>query len=531
MPIKEFKSKIFPWLNEPKWLNRLTLYFTLGAVIITALHIVFSYSGSLHTDVDSARYMLSALVQSEAAIVALVVTLSLVAVQLAAQSYSARVIEVFRRTPDLWILMGIYGIAIFYGMGVLKMIENPQVGRMSNLEAQIAFSYYLGVFAFVALVPYIWNTLGMLKPSVVINILAKEIDKKNILSAVQRNNEELRDGITGFIFSRGFPRTEKDPILPIIDILRSSLMKFDFETVKEGLEAIRGRVDYILDNETFTSEEERRVAIYIFQHLIGIGKLAASRKDEVSIAEVIDCMQKIGLRGAMREFLVATQFSVIYLREIGKIAVELKFEDATRKIVDSLEFIGRTTASRQFETATIDAIHTLEKIGIAAAEQKLEEATHQTVRALETIGILAIKHLENITKEAASIIGRIGIVAAQQKLEDVTLQATRSLEKVGLAATEQDSEEVSNQVAFSLGAIGIASIELVPSATFQVVESLKVVGLAAAKHNFKNSLKQAVFSMQLVQKTPTEHKLVYHEAEKALKELNDALNKLAKINT
>ncbi|MCX9026253.1 MAG: hypothetical protein OIN85_09195 [Candidatus Methanoperedens sp.] len=90
MPIKEFKSKIFPWLNEPKWLNRLTLYFALGAVIITALHIVFSYFDFLHTDVDSARYMLSALVQSEAAIVALVVTLSLVAVQLAAQSYSAR---------------------------------------------------------------------------------------------------------------------------------------------------------------------------------------------------------------------------------------------------------------------------------------------------------------------------------------------------------------------------------------------------------------------------------------------------------
>jgi uncharacterized membrane protein len=109
MLIKEFKSKIFHWLNEPKWLNRLTLYFALGAVIIAAFHIFFSYSGFLHTDVDSARYMLSALVQSEAAIVALVVTLSLVAVQLAAQSYSARVIEVFRRTPDLWILMGIYG--------------------------------------------------------------------------------------------------------------------------------------------------------------------------------------------------------------------------------------------------------------------------------------------------------------------------------------------------------------------------------------------------------------------------------------
>ncbi len=157
------------------WLRRLTLYLSLGAALILALHIAFSYFNLLHTDVDSARYMLSALVQSEAAIVALVVTLSLVAVQLAAQSYSARVIDVFRRTPDLWILMGIYGIAIFYGLGVLKLIEraNPALNSLSNLEGHVALSYYLGVFAFVALVPYIWKTLDLLKPSIVINMLGK----------------------------------------------------------------------------------------------------------------------------------------------------------------------------------------------------------------------------------------------------------------------------------------------------------------------------------------------------------------------
>lgn len=101
--------------NTSLWARRLALYFSLGAVVIAITHVVFSYFGFLHTDIDSARYMLSALIQSEAAIVALVVTLSLVAVQLAASSYSARVIEVFRRTPDLWILMGIYGIRFFMG--------------------------------------------------------------------------------------------------------------------------------------------------------------------------------------------------------------------------------------------------------------------------------------------------------------------------------------------------------------------------------------------------------------------------------
>ncbi len=167
--------------NLSLWAHRLAIYFSLGAAVIIVAHIVFSYFGFLHTDVDSARTLLSALVTSEAAILAIVVSLSLVAVQLAASSYSARVIEVFRRTPDLWILIGIYGVAMFYGLGVLKLIEraNPQMNSLSNLEGHIAFSYYLGVFAFVALVPYIWNTLGLLKPSTVINILSKRITKQN----------------------------------------------------------------------------------------------------------------------------------------------------------------------------------------------------------------------------------------------------------------------------------------------------------------------------------------------------------------
>ncbi len=380
MPIKLSNSNSL-------WLRRLALYLALGVVIVTASHLFFSSFGFLHTDVDSARYMLSALVQGEAAIVALVVTLSLVAVQLAAQSYSARVIEVFRRTPDLWILMGIYGGAIFYGLGVLKMIENPLAGRGSNLETPISFSYYFGVFAFVALVPYIWNTLEMLKPSVVINILAKEINKKNILAAVQEDREEMTDTKTRFSFSRGFPRVEKDPILPIIDIVRSSLMKFDFETVKEGLKAIKDRIDYILISETFTMEEERRVSIYIFLHLVGIGKLAASRNDEVSVAEVINCMQKIGIRGTMKELINVALFSIHYLNQIFDSLRFFQFKSAIQKVIDSLEFIGGTAILHESEIATeiaVGAVRELEKVGIAASESRLGAET-LVIWALESL--------------------------------------------------------------------------------------------------------------------------------------------------
>jgi len=385
--------------NTYLWARRLTLYFSLYVVIIGS-HLFFRRFDWWHTDVDSARYMLSALIQSEAAIVALVVTLSLVAVQLAASSYSARVIEVFRRAPDLWILMGIYGIAIFYGLGVLKMIENPLVGRQSNLEEYIAFSYYLGVFAFVALVPYMWNTLEMLKPSTMINMLAERITKQSLVSATKEKVEEMTDD--KHLISINFGGwVEEGPLPPIIDILHRSMMNYDYETLRIGLRTIKDRINHIFNNETFNTEEERKVSIYVFKNLTGVGQLAASIKDEHSILEVITNFQKIGINVALKGLAVATQFSVIDLSNIGKIAVELKFEEATRKIIDSLEYIGRITALRKFEIATIEAILRLEKVGVAAAEHELD-ATDFAIRALEDI-LEITKKDQNLVKATQQI--------------------------------------------------------------------------------------------------------------------------------
>lgn len=165
-------------------------------------------------------------------------------------------------------------------------------------------------------------------------------------------------------------------------------MKFDFETVKEGLRAIRGRVDYLLNNETFTMEEERRVSIYIFEHLTGIGKLAASRTDEVSVAEVINCMQKIGIRGAMRKLTNVTLFSIHYLNQIFDSLRFFQFESAIKQVVDSLELIGLTAANRRFEIGIENAVKSLEKVGLTAAKHNSGDA------------VLVIWALENLLKSA-----------------------------------------------------------------------------------------------------------------------------------
>jgi hypothetical protein len=320
------------------WLYGIAFYFIPFIIGYLAFSFVL-YDSVLHTDVDSARYMLSALIQSEAAIVALVVTLSLVAVQLAAQSYSARVIEVFRKAPDLWILMAIYGIAIFYGLGVLKMIEkaNPQLCNtdficQSNLEEHIAFSYYLGVFAFVALVPYMWKMFEMLKPSTVINMLAEKLRKQNLLDFILSDYDE-----------------NKDPILPIIDIVRSSLMKYDYDTSRKALKEIEFRITEMLKNENFETgvgEKEKDEIMYsFFDHLDRVAKQAMDKKD------------------------METTYELAYsIKEIGKITLNKNMKNATRRAITSLKEVGILTTRKKMDST--DIISFIEEIKKLSSGQK-----------------------------------------------------------------------------------------------------------------------------------------------------------------
>ena len=151
------------------------MYGGLFLLVIFVGAILFANFNLFHTDANSARYMLSALVQSQAAIVAIVITLTLIAVQLTASAYSPRVIDIFKKNPDMWLLLGCYCVSIFYGFIVLKLVEGVggeavsqsaiwSFGRFCiSFEFCVSLAYWLGAFTFVALFPYMLNIISLLK--------------------------------------------------------------------------------------------------------------------------------------------------------------------------------------------------------------------------------------------------------------------------------------------------------------------------------------------------------------------------------
>lgn len=356
---------------------RFLVYLVLFGGVILVCNTIFDYFELFHHPSSSnLQYMLSALVQSEAAIVAIVITLTLIAVELSAHEYSPRVVDIFKKNPDIWILLFIYGTSIYYGLIVLKYVPIPKGNPLPseteilNLNFSlplcpdfitldhISFALWLGIFSFVALVPYMLNITNLLKPQNIIKKLAKEITIDTI-------------------------KKDEDSIQPIVDILNKSIVSYDFETVKIGLKELNEQVTKVIDSKCKPKSKEEIIKSYCY-NLERVGQLAIRSADTESAEEVIKNLQTFGLHAATKEV-------VISIGILGKAAIKNKQPDVSLKAADFLGEMGKKCEEKTIEEVPGRTVKELKELGTNAANagQELESTVCHAVWALKKVGIAA----------------------------------------------------------------------------------------------------------------------------------------------
>jgi len=438
--LAKIKEKVRDWSSRHFLAARCSVYPFLLVLWFVSFIPAFRWFNLFNTEATSARYMLSALVQSQAAIVAIVISLTLVAVQLTASAYSPRVIDVFKsfkKNPDFWILLGFYGFSIFYGLFILKLVKAtegefvnqsaiwPSFHPLLSLEHGVSMAYWLGIFTFIILVPYLWNILDLLKPENIINRLKIDITKDTLLNS------------------------EEDPIQPITDIVHGSIMKYDIETTRVGLGAVTERLSKIIDQDS-----QIYISSFFCSRLIRIGRHAISQANEDATIEVIVNLGNFGESTAGKKIRDATNRIVSSLEEIGIAAAEKGLVVATRRAVDFLEFVGATAAEKGLEKVTGRAVKSLERVGRASAEKSLEGATRQVAVSLGEVGSAAAgKGLENAAWDAAEFLEAFGKVAMEKDLGDTAFEVIESLRSVGRITTEKGLETATGRVVKALLAV------------------------------------------------------------------------------
>ena len=307
------------------------------------------------------------LVSSESTIIAIVITLSLVAVQLASSSYSNRVMDIFQKSHSFWSIVLLYIVAILIGLITLILAQDNQntflLGKLTLID------YYLGIVSIAALIPFIWITFDLLKPSTVINRLKKGINKDRILECIAN---EAND----------------DPTQPIIDIIQSSLLKYDNNTVKQGLDSINNSFEDIINNN-LSNQEKNKIIRYFSKHFNRISNLAIAEMDEESLSLIIKIFLENGVLSSKWEyeneiFQISISFITniskvsvdknmrvigkelaIYLGELGAVAVKNKNKVLVHELLYALEHL--------IEIDTINSFNSMEKIEKTILNYKFED--------------------------------------------------------------------------------------------------------------------------------------------------------------
>lgn len=394
-------------------------------VLLTPIYLTlaFIHYGFNIGDVDSARYMISTIIQSEAAIIAIIISLSLVAIQLSSSSYSIRLIDIFKKSPSLWILISAYIIIIIYGLIILGIINQNNVHYFDN---QIIIIFYLAIFLFGSLIPYIIDVIDLLKPSTVINKLKYNIKEKNIIDAIKKDNSldvEIVP-ITGFFTSldihniKPVIQSDKEPLQPIIDIIKSSIIQNDMKTFKDGLNAVR-YTNRILENNKIEDRDKETIIKLLLTYLGRIGKLLIDKGDKEALYELITPVVSYGIKSRKKNFSQALILTIDTLGSLGIYALDKNQEYIASYCAYSIRYICKDIKDGVFKNVLESALLYLKKIGKEALRKEYDDTLLMVILSLAVINNTQ-NGFNRIKIDIMDFLGELGMSSAKLGLEDAT---------------------------------------------------------------------------------------------------------------
>jgi hypothetical protein len=390
-------------------------YFISYILIAAAIMLIFTTVHFEDTNLETAKYLLKSLIQCQATVFALVISFSLVALQLASSNYSARTIDLLKESIEFWALICIYIISIIFQLTILKTID-PDCIDCISLQPYIMVSYLLGIFALLSIIPYIFFILELLKPTTIILKLSKNLN----LSKMPL---------------KGRPGDKDDPFLPIIDIVSRSMSREEISTVLEGIESIKAETISILKNQKINNDIEAKLSEIISYHLERICMLISNKDDSYSADKLISSVEEIGFVAVERNLKQLSLGSIETLEKVG-LQFAKKRMDIFR-VVASLGRIGAISSINNHNSAASHAGVVLGMMGLIAAEQGLGGSVRQSVVSLGKLGIEAAKLDDGgqAVKNAVNSLDKIGA-----KLHEAGKKSAQIIRE--LTAIEDKSREL-----------------------------------------------------------------------------------------
>jgi hypothetical protein len=193
----------------------LYLYMFNWALIISNLIFYLARPSSLNAapiaNITVLDNFFLTLLQIQVTVFSIIVSLTIIALQLMTEKYSQRIVEYFKEYFDFYAISFIYIIAITLDLIIINL--QMQNADYSILYVSIYYSAMIfGLFSILSLFPYIWNMLVIIRPENLIKYISSKIDDKE-----KKEHSNLENAYT------------------ILEIMHSAVRKKDFTTTSVGI--------------------------------------------------------------------------------------------------------------------------------------------------------------------------------------------------------------------------------------------------------------------------------------------------------
>ena len=398
-----------PWYF---WLIAYSI-FAIIAILLTFAFLNFFFTLLYATDVNSARYLLSSLVQSQAAIIAIVITLTLIAMQTTSAQYSPRVTKIYSLSPHMSLLLISYILSITFGAILLQLLVGVE-GPIPPLYVFFtSLSVWLTIVLAVALIPYLFYTLQSLNP--------ERITKK-IIGTLNAN-------------SNIFIGSDRDSFELVFDIIHSSIMRNDLTTVRGCTGLLTPHILEVISEKKTDEENSEIVKIYM-RHLSQCARQAANLKDDQIMHLILENVLTVACHTAQKGLDIPTY-----------------------QIFDDLIKIEKECFDNDLKAPLHSIEELLFKLGSIVIENELKESTYKVYLCFETIGKHAVARIDTIDRSNAydwivygsyELLEKLGNFAIEKKNNNAISMVFPNLYGIGEYAFKKEQISIVHDVANSI---------------------------------------------------------------------------------
>ena len=436
-------------------------------------------------------------VEALSAIFALVITLSLMVVQMSSQQYTHRIMDIHLKSLIFWALIVIYSGSIFYNVFMLGWLDLENSSSIPYISIYVEISILLTFLSFIMLIPYFYITMRRLKPETVISKLLANIDEDYLKR----------------LYKEGVPSKE-DKMLPITEIIEKSISSGDHETARLGIDMIytcytshlkkeylfsrdveclfswdsvpgdddKKLKEFLRDNfdigwaenakilksdggktiSIFNDENAAEIIIdkkengkldiradlshFFLKHILSIGREAIIRENENSMKQVLETFGKMGERAIRENLNISARKPVEYTEIIGSKVLK-DHDPVTQQMIDSLQGMlriiikngyGKLVIYKRGNEETLSEIFTLYH---NTSDELFKLKKYQMLKYMgnsvsEIIDSMMERRCYDIIARTAELLESIALFAVKREIRDLLHQSVHSLYKMGISSAK-----------------------------------------------------------------------------------------------